>query len=231
MKAQRRHDLKENDLAHALEVGRHYLDENGRRLGLAVVVVSAVIAVTALSVRSQTSAKEDRWRRLGELAFDTPETGRDSLVTLAALIEEASDPKFARKSLILQGQESLKLALKVAAPPDSEFNESARRAFTQLRDRFADNPMSVALAHLGLATVEENAFMLDADAAHKEAARQHLALVVDDSRFDLLPFKRMAKDRLAGLDQTFTRATFDDPLPQEAEADIDPADPAEVDVP
>lgn len=227
MKTQRRHDLKENDLVHALETGRDYLDQNGRRLGLAVVVVSAVIAVTALTVRSQTSAKDDRWRQLGELAFDNTESGRDSIVTLGGLIKETTDLQFVRKSLTLQGQESLKLALRVEAPPDAEFNESARSAFDQLlRDCSSDHPMSFALAHLGLATVEENAFILDTDVAHKEAARKHLSLVAEDSRFDLLPFKRMAKDRLTGLDKIFTRVMFDDPLPEETE----PAAPA-TDVP
>lgn len=232
MKTQRRHDLKENDLVHAMQTGRDYLDKNGRRLGLAVVVVSAVIAVTALSVRSQTSANQDRWRQLNELAFDTTESGRDSMTTLGELIKEASDPQFERKCLVLQGQQSLKLALKVPAPPDSDFNEGARQAFTALLEaRFADHPMSFALAHLGLATVEENGFILDAGAAHKEEARKHLALVADDARFDLLPFKRMAKDRLDGLDQTFTQVTFDDPVPEDTDAGADAADPAGVDVP
>ncbi len=231
MKAQRKHDLKENELVHALEQGRKYLDRNGRRLGTAVVVVSAVIAVTALSVRSQTSAKEDRWRRMGELAFDTPEVGRDSLATLRTLIEEASDETFVRRGLILEGQKSLELALKVAAPPDNEFNDSAREAFSQLSDRFADSPLAVGLAHLGLATVEENAFVLDADLVHKKAARRHLTKVADDARMDLLPFKRMAMDRLSGIDQTFTRAIFDDPIPEEAPADADPADPPGTDAP
>ena len=232
MKTQRRHDLKENDLVHALEQGRKYLDRNGRRLGTAVVVVTVVIAVTALSVRSQTSAKEDRWRRLGELSFDTPEVGRDSLATLRTLIEDSSDETFIRRGLILQGQESLKLALKVAAPPDDEFNDCARDAFSQLiSDRFADSPLAVGLAQLGLATVEENAFVLDADLAHKEAARGHLAKVADDPRMDLLPFKRLAMDRLTGIDQTFTRATFDDPIPEETPAEADDADPPDTDVP
>lgn len=231
MKTQRRHDLKDNDLVHALERGRNYLDRNGRRLGMAVVVVTAVIAVTALTVRSQTSAREDRWRRLSELAFDTPEVGRDSLATLRSLIEEASDETFVRRGLVLEGQKSLELALKVAVPPDNEFNDSAREAFSQLRDRFADSPLAVGLALLGLATVEENAFVLDADFAHKEAARRHLTKVTDDARMDLLPFKRMAMDRLAGIDQTFTRAVFDDPIPEEAPVDADAADPPGLDVP
>ena len=107
MKTQRRHDLKENDLVHALQTGRDYLDQNGRRLGLAVVVVAAVIAVTALSVRSQTSANEDRWRQLGELAFDTTESGRDSIKILGDLVKEASDGQFARKCSMTRGHSRL----------------------------------------------------------------------------------------------------------------------------
>ena len=38
MKAERRHELKENDLAHALAVAREYLDDHGARIGMYVLV-------------------------------------------------------------------------------------------------------------------------------------------------------------------------------------------------
>ena len=226
MKAQRRHELRENDLAHALEVVRKYLDDNGRRIGLALVVAIAVIAVTALIARSQTAATENRWRRLSELSFQNPEVGRDSLAALNALIRDTSDERFMMSGLIRQGHESLRLALDVPVPPDPELNDSAREAFTQLGDRFSDSPLASGLARLGLATVEENSFVLDGDLSHKEAARMHLQAVAGDVRMDALPFKRMAMDRLAVIDEIFTPAVFDDPLPKEAPPTADAADSA-----
>ncbi len=225
MKAQRRHELKENDLAHALDVGRRYLDEHGQRVGMAVVVIVAVVAVTALTVRSQTAATGDRWQRMSELSFDDPEIGRESLSALALLTEQTTDEQFVLWSLIKQGEKSLRLALKVPAPPDHELNERARRAFDELLNRVADNPLAFGVAHLGLATVAENAFVIDAEASHKEAARRHLGAVIDNPALDTMPFKRMAMDRMASLDATFTRIVFDEVLPEEAEpADADPAD-------
>lgn len=231
MKAQRRHELKENDLAHFLEVGRKFLDDNSGRIAVAVFVGAAVIAVTALTVRSQTAAKEGRWRQLSELSFENPEVGRESLATLQVLVRETTDEGFAFNGLMRQGQESLRLALQVPVPPDSELNDGARIAFSELRDRFSDNPLAIGLSGLGLATVEENGFVLDGDSAHKEAARKYLDAVANDSRLDSLPFKRLAMDRLAVIEKTFTRAVFDDPLPEEPEAVADPADPLEAVVP
>lgn len=225
MKAQRRHELRENDLAHALEVARKYLDENGKKIGFALVVAIAVIAVTGLIARSQTAATEDRWRSLSELSFQNPEVGRDSLATLHALIRDTTDERFMMSGLIRQGHESLRLALDVQVPPDRELNDSAREAFTQLRDRFSDSPLASGLARLGLATVEENSFVLDGESSHKEAARMHLDAVAGDARMDSLPFKRMAMDRLAVIDEIFTPAVFDDPLPEEDTPNADAADP------
>ena len=80
MKAERRHELKENDLAHALEVARKYLDEHGKRIGFTVVVVVAVVAGVGLTVRSRAAAGEDMRRRRGALKFD----GVNDRVTVGA---------------------------------------------------------------------------------------------------------------------------------------------------
>jgi len=231
MKAERRHELKENDLAHALEVARKYLDEHGKRIGIAVVIVAAVVAATALTVRSQTAAMEDNWRRKGELSFEDPEVGRESLAALAAMVQQASDERFILAALIEQGRQALRLAQKVPAGPDPEFNERAREAFLQLRTRFGDNPLAIGIAHLGLATVAENEFVLDGDLAHKTEAMKHLAAVVDDPALDLMPFKRTAMDRMAALNETFTQVDFEYPAPPDTPAAGEPMDTDTDDTP
>lgn len=239
MKAERRHELKENDLAHAIEVARKYLDENGKRIGFAVVVVMAVLAAVGLTVRSRGAAVEDMLRRRGELRFDDPEKGRDSLDALAAMTRESSDEQFVLTGLLDRGEQALRLAGEVVVPPDRELNDMAREAFEELLERFGDNPLAKGIAHCGLATVEENYYVLDHDLAHKERAEAHLSAVIEDPLLNGMPFKRSALDRRNALDRIFTEVVFVYPEPEEEPADepgpgqtigLDPIriDPSEV---
>ncbi len=100
MKAERRHELKESDLAHALTVARNYLDENGRQIGIAAIVVVAVILAGALWVRSRAAAIEDVWRRKAQLSFENKEVGSESLDALATMTQEVSDERFVFVSLM-----------------------------------------------------------------------------------------------------------------------------------
>lgn len=217
MKAQRRHDLKENDLMHALSVARKYLDEHGTRIGVAVIVVVAIVLGVLFGIQSRTTALESIWRRKSELSFEDLETGKQSLEALAAMTRDASDEQFVLVSLMDQGTQALRLARDVAFPPDRELNNTAGQAFEQMLARFPGNPLAVGLAHSGLATVEENAFALDLDPAHKNRAEAHLVAIIDDPALNGLPFKRIAMDRRKALDTTFTDVMFDQ-SPREEEA-------------
>ena len=208
MKAERRHELKENDLAHALEVAQTYLAERGGRILFVVGAVVVVIAIVSISVRSRAAALEDAWQRKRSLVFENVEEGRRSLETLDAITKDAGDPTFVLTSLIDLGTQALRLAQEVDLPPDPELNEKARKAFEQLLVQFGNNPMAFGAAHCGLATVEENAFVLDGGLAHKEQALQHLQAVTDNPAVRGLPFHRLALDRQKQLDKVFTVVRF-----------------------
>ena len=209
MKRGRRHELKENDLLHALEVAREYLEKNSKQIGFTVILVAAVIVAAMLGLRSRAVASEDLWRRKNQLSFDDPEIGKESLEALVTMTQGVSDRQFVFSSLIDQGLQALRLARDVPFPPDRELNETARRAFEQLLEQFGDNPLAAGLAHNGLATVEENAFVLDEDPAHKKRAEGHLSVIIDDPALNAMPFKRVAMDRRKALDETFTTIVFD----------------------
>lgn len=209
MKTGRRHELKENDLAHMLEAAQTYLTQRGGRILFTVGAVVVVIAIVSISVRSRAAALEDAWQRKQSLAFEDAEEGKRSLETLDALTKDAADPAFVLTSLIDLGTHALRLAHEVDVPPDPELNEMARNAFTRLLARLGDNPMAFGVAHCGLATVEENAFVLDGNLAHKERARQHLEAVTGNPAVQGLPFHRLALDRQKLLDNVFTVVRFE----------------------
>lgn len=208
MKALRRHELKENDLAHALEATKVYLREHGKPLGIAIVGGIVLVTVVSITVRTRAANLEDAWKRKSLLVFGTPEEGRQSLAKLSALTRESGDPSFVLSGLIEQGMQALRLAQNSPVPPDPDFNDQARAALQELLSRFGYNPLAYGTAHLGLATVAENAFAFDRDPAAKETARRHLAAVLDSPPQNTLPFHRMAAERLAALDETFNVVRF-----------------------
>ncbi|MEK6675454.1 MAG: hypothetical protein AABZ47_07345 [Planctomycetota bacterium] len=208
MKAERRHELQENDFVHLLQVGRTYLSDNARSIGMGVAVVVGLFVVVSLAVRSHNSNKEDKWRRLSQLQFDKEDTLRASLDAMAALAKESSDDAFVLTTLMDMGRHGLRWASKVDNPPDRDLNEKARWAFDELLRRYPDNPMALGVAHTGLATVEENHFFFSRDAGHKERAKQHLKAVIDDARLNGLPFQRIAIDRRDSLESTFALVRF-----------------------
>lgn len=230
MKADRRHELKENDLMVALEGARNYLDVHGKQIGLAAVVILVVFGGLSFGLRSRESAMEDIWRRRNQLKFEPVDVGKKSLEALEGITRDVSDKEFVLASLTEQGRQALRLAQQVPFPPDRELNQKAREAFEQLRSRYGDNPLAVGVALSGLATVEENEFVLDGDLAHKEKARAHLNAIVGNPKLNALPFQQLALDRLKLLDATFTKITVEPPPPPPPPAPTETAvDEGEVD--
>lgn len=214
MKAERRHELKENDLLHAVDVVKGYLDRNGKQIAMGVIVVAVVVATVAFTVRSKTAAIEDVWRRKAQLRFDDPETGLESLASLKALTEESDNPGFLLSALIQRGNQALRLANEVPSPPDKAFNDIARSAFEELLTRMPDNALAFGLAHTGLASVAENDFALDGDPAHKGTSLVHLNAVIENSAMSGLPFHRIALDRRDAIDEVFVSVTFVSTAPE-----------------
>lgn len=226
MKAERRHELRENDLQHALESTRDYLNENGARLGVAAVVVLVIVGAVSFGVRSRSAAYEDFWRQKNQLSFEDVTVGRQSLAKLDDLTRQTSDKAFVLSSLIDQGRQALRMAEQVPFPPDPEFNAHARTTFNDLKSRFPDNPMAQGIAELGLATASENEFVLDKNPAHKEKAKAHLESVVKNPLLNGLPFQQMAVNRLATLDATFSPVIYVPPAPPVEEPSALEVEPA-----
>ena len=166
MKAERRHELKESDLAHIIEQVRGFLTEHGKRLGMIVIAAAVVVAVVGITVRSKATTREEAWLRKNTLRFGTVEAGKKSLTTLRSMTLQATDDAFVLAGLIDLGRQALQLAQQVDDPPDSELNEMARDAFERLLERFPSHPIAFGVAHVGLATVEGNRFSLDLDPIH-----------------------------------------------------------------
>ncbi len=210
MKAERRHELKENDLVHAIESGREYFRQNGQRIGLYAVGIIAVAAIVVLISNARTRSVLDAYAQMGELKFETPEAAKADLKKLDAILAGSSDRSFVLSGLIRKAEIAMLMAADGGTTPDRDLLEAAKQAYHELLAKFPNEPVAVGVAHLGLATVAENEFVLDPNhsPSHREEARSHLQAIKDNSALSTLPVYRVANDRLAALDKTFTPVTF-----------------------
>lgn len=225
MKSERRHELRENDLVHYLNSVRDYLEEKGGRVAFVAITIVVVAGVAAFALRSRAAAIEDVWLRRAKLSYNEPEEGRQSLATLRELTQQVSDPKFIMDSLMDQGRQALSLAQQVPDPPDPEFNRDAQTAFQSLHEQFPDSAVAVGVALLGLATVEENAFVIDGEMAHKDKAHELLSRIIHDAKLNGLPAQTVATKRREALDVTFSRITLAS-SPEIREEELEKAEPA-----
>lgn len=224
MDSERRHQLRENDLAHGLTVARDFLEQHSKQITVVALTALVLFAVGSFVVRSRAAAHEDVWRQKNELKFENPQEGLRSVDLLLNIVKDSSDRRFVLDGLVEAGKQSLRLSQLAPFPPERELNNRARRAFEELMKRFPREPLPTGIALAGLATVEENEFVLDHNLAHKEKAREYLTRLSTDSMFNGLPFQRMALDRLKNLDSVFVVTEFapaPPPPPAEAAAPVD----------
>ena len=117
MKAERRHELRENDLLHALEGRATTSMRTADGSGAGLIALVALVAAVSFGVRSREAAHHDLWRRRAQLNFDDPDKGRQSLKDLAAMTGETSDSSFALSALLDQGRHALRLTQRSASLP------------------------------------------------------------------------------------------------------------------
>jgi len=208
MRAEERHELRENELAKALVSVRAFLEEKGKTLAIALLGIVAIFAAITFASSSRTAKIESAWRSKGELKFGTPVEAKESIRKLSVLVSETSDPAFVQSALLEQGTQALRLSQQSEIPPDPELNDMARAAFEQLLQRSRGNLFGFAAAHAGLATVSENDFAIDQNPNHKEVAEKHLKEIVNNTNLQTTPFFALATDRLANLNKTFEVVRF-----------------------
>ncbi|RJP37149.1 MAG: hypothetical protein C4547_05840 [Phycisphaerales bacterium] len=213
MKAHRRQELRENDLAHFLQESITYLQENGARVLLFSGAAVIIFALIWFTLQSRTQGTADGWVALSRL--DAVESVEETLPQLREIADEAGDVTLATSALSQWGETALRLVLSSDDAADkARFNDEAAEAFERLLKRYPNNPLAVGVARCGLATVAENRFALGGDPSQKETARTLLAAVRDDPRLTGWPIQSLALNRLNLLDQTFRTVTFAPPPPE-----------------
>ena len=215
MKAERRQELKTNELAQMIEDVRRFFRNWGSYVVGGAVVIVVLIAFTVYQAKAGKQELNDAWQTLrdtqrtsfftqsGEKRTDAEITaGFEGFQDLAAA---AQDPDLVFEALAAQAMIALHLSGMGDGGVDSRYLDTAEQACNALKDRLPDNALAVATALNGLVNVQADRFVVDGDASRKEKAREMLETLRDDSRFANTPFQMSALERLNSLDDVFRR--------------------------
>jgi hypothetical protein len=209
MKTTRRQELKSNELAQFLEDAREFFRTYGNYVVGAVAVVALVLLGYVYMTRSAAQSLADATQQMRSLPLDTDQDVRDSVAKLRQLAAENQDEDFIMGALRWRAGRAMDRAHAADdGTPSREFLDMARAAFNEVLERHPDRTLDVGGALIGLATIEEDLFILDDDLAHKEAARRFLEQIRDNQDLNGTPFQTIALDRLNALDETFVQVVM-----------------------
>jgi hypothetical protein len=229
MKAKRRQELKTNDLAAALEE----FIQGARVWGVyalgAVLVVVLIVVVTTYRRNARAEEMGSAYAELRTVSLTTPSGERRTNAEILAdlnkmrdLAEGSTDRRFQLDAQVQRGNVALRAAETGPKGIDAEFLPEARAAFEVVRDAArADDAIRYGRALFGLYQVEADAYVVDADPAHRDQAKQILETVRDDARFNGTPYQVMAVRQLNELEKIFEPITF--PPQPEPEAPAAPS--------
>lgn len=222
MKTTRRQELKTNELLETLRDARDFFDRHGNYVVGAVVVAAVAVLVYVYKDRSASQTLANARQEMRALPFTTDDEVRSSVAALERLAGESKNDGFIRETL--RRRAALAISRADAADdgtPSAEFLEMARSAYQTVLERYPNRVLDYGAALTGLATIEEDLFILDQDLSHKEKARQYLELVRDNEALNGMPFQSIALERLNALDQTFVQvAMVDAPRPAPTPEDL-----------
>jgi hypothetical protein len=215
MKAERRQELKTNELAQMLEDSREFFREWGSYIVGGVVIIGLVVAFAVYRAKASEEQLTEAWKSLQTISlFDakgekkSDEEVRQGFARLQELAAGDRGPDFIFEVLSTQAQSAVRLATASKEGLDTMWLDKAADAYEAMRTRLPDNRLAVAMALNGLADIEADRFVVDGDINRKSTALGLLEKLKDDPRFNGTPFQRAALERINKLDEVFRRVEF-----------------------
>jgi len=195
MKAEERHELKQNDLASWLQYGLPmFLKQNGSYVLLVIALGFLGFQLYNLYERKQAVARENAWQELSQapMAESPPARWQGIIDTydypdlkVQAYLDMATF--YTRIVLFPEQMNTLKIT-------KNEALTKAYDAYKHARDLMPNDSLIVAKGTLGVAAVDE-------DRGDWDAAKKEYQSIIDGKLFADTPFVELARDRLATIDQ------------------------------
>ena len=217
MKAGRRQELRSNELAQYLEELRDFFRRYATYLMIGAVVIAAVLLVWIYQKHSTSEALTTAIKQMRAMPSSTDEEVRSSIEKLERLASESGNEAVVVQTLRRRAAMAMRRAHAAEdGKPSVEFLDLAEAAYQGVLNRFPNRSLDVGVALCGLASIEEDRFVLDSDPAHQEAARRYLQRIRDDGQLTGTPIVSVALARLNTLDETFLPIVIAAALPTTA---------------
>ena len=204
MDADKRHQLKQNELAEALAKLRDFNDPRFRYLLAAVGVVVVVVLAWYGWRYTHRQALERGWQRLSTsaAALLSQDSGRivGAEKDLRDLMQESSDPGLTGYARLELATAKMRQAFTDPTQRTIAF-EDARTLLEQIRSTPQTPPMLQAGATFALASACESLREFD-------KARALYKSLIDDTRFQGFAYGKLAEERLKTLDALSERVAF-----------------------
>ncbi len=194
MEAERRHQLKTNELAEALTKVRAFWNDPQTVYWLAGIALVLAIWV-GYKVWNNIQARQQAggWAQLSEVGEQLAANAPGALNTLRDLVKDAPSAAVEGNARLQLGRVLRVDALKVTPVDENMLRESVQ-VLQPMIDRADMPPTLAAAAAFSLATTQESLRQFD------EAQRTYEKLM-NDPRLAGSPFVERAKERLASLDE------------------------------
>ncbi len=218
MKSERRHELQHNTLDTELHKTVDFLKRHLNSILWLIVVVAAGFLVGKFVSNKLTQHRLGPRVQYAEAMGDQALLTEERLERLAALAEQDTDLRVAALALLSRADLQVASAMLGMDRPDAMY-QGAQADYQKALDRFSDEPILAARAHVGLAVLAENR-------GEYELARSHYEAVLAIDGAAGTPASAIAmrnKDSLPELVRPV--AMTPPPMPVTQPADVGPTGP------
>jgi hypothetical protein len=202
MKAEERHELKQNDLASWIQYGLPmFLKQNGSYLLLALALCFLGYQLYSLYERKQDATRREGWAALMEVQSSSSATRIENPpAKLQSIIDTYNNPELKAQAYLTLGTFYSRVILfpeqmSTLKVTKDEALTKAYDAFKKADELEGADVLVAAKSHLGMAAVKEDQGDWDA------AAKEYALLADKNGRFKDTPFTDLAQQRLDTLDE------------------------------
>lgn len=190
MKAERRHNLKSNELADSLGQLTSFLRQHGSKLLAGLLLVVLALAVGLYLYRSGKQEQERAWQQLVAAVDGRAGLRADDLERLA---EQAGDKDLAAYAWLQLGDQLLNEYLLVPEIDRTSTAEKVERASKIVADNYGEQKLIAVRAKINLGILYE-------DLGRWDSARQIYQELAKDGSLGSLGFKSYLAYRTSNLD-------------------------------
>lgn len=223
MKAERRHELQENELGHELQSLLTFFKNHGNKIGWVLLVIALIGLVWSFVGRRSQEKAADLQASFDKAIYDPSLTPEQQIDMLNALVVQGQDRQKAAAACLKMGEIYATRLLQTSRDADptawDKLAEEASNRYQKVLNEFGKETVMVAQARIGLAKIAENR----RDFA---TARQQYETVAKDAALAGFPVQMLAEAYLQSLAELETPVPMATTAPA-VEEDAPAAAPAE----